>query len=514
MNNTLAYALRVQMPCAGNMLRAALVVAVLILAGRLSGFAREWLLAVQAGAGASTDVAIILLTFPDLLVGLLLGGAVSAALIPAFKRLGAGQDSALYLQTQWIVGAFFSLLALLLAALAPTVLRGLAPGLPDPLITAHVSDFHLVTLALPLAALSGVAVAWLNAHERFVAGAAGTLVFNLIVILCLLWAGPAQTVAAVVIGGVLGALLRLLMQLASTRRDWRPPATRAWLIDANLVRQFLASFGFLTLLVLLPPLARAIASYCDEGALSLFNYAYKLVELPMGVVVGAIGTVLLPRLAGDLAQTAGLASAQASLAAGMRAALLLSLGIAIPAFFFADVLIQVAYFSAAFSTEQTQSLARLTAIAFLFMPCQGLLTLYGPAFVARDRTRPLLWSAALMLALFAVAAPAARAMLGLPGVMLAYGVTYLAGALLLSACIDPVFGPGTLRAALHNGRRGLLLPALGAALIALVGDKIGVDLVARSLFALASFATFLVSAMLLDRGLRRDFGRLRRRTTH
>jgi putative peptidoglycan lipid II flippase len=488
-------------PPPSGMLRAGLVVAVLILAGRLTGFAREWLIAVKAGASEATDIAIVLLTFPDLMVSLLLGGGLAAALVPAFKRLGRGGENALFLQVARLVGIVFALVAAMLAILAPQVLGLLAPGLSPGLTDSHANHFRLVTVALPLAALSGVTVALLNANGRFAVGASGTLIFNLTVIACLLLANASETVTAIAIGAVAGSLLRLLMQSSGLRRDWRLPSTRAGLIDGVLVRRFLASFGFITILVLLPPLARAVASFGDAGSLSLFNYAHKLVELPMGVVIGSISTVLLPRLAADFAQ-GGMATAQASLSAGLRAALLISVGIAIPAAVFADTLVQLAFFKASFTPEQLRALSQLAAIGFLSLPFQGLLNIYGSAFAASGHTRPLVASALFMLGAIAVAAPVAQAILGLPGVMLAYAGVYLLGALLLSWRAYVHFGANTLASALQNAPKTLIVPALFATIVALFGDQVGEGLFARAAWAVAVFGIFMTSAVLLDARLR------------
>ena len=56
--------------------RSAAVVAALLLVGRATGFAREWVLSARGGASGSTDLAIVLLTLPDLLVNLLLAGGL------------------------------------------------------------------------------------------------------------------------------------------------------------------------------------------------------------------------------------------------------------------------------------------------------------------------------------------------------------------------------------------------------------------------------------------------------
>jgi putative peptidoglycan lipid II flippase len=482
-------------------LKSGLVVALLLLAGRVAGFFREWLIAAKAGASEATDVVIILLTFPDLMVGLLLGGGLASTLVPAFKHMDPGAGSALLLQVSRLVGFAFLLIAGILALWPLFVLDILAPGLPSGLLEVHAGHFRLLTLALPLAALSGVTVAFLNAKGRFAAGASGTLIFNLTVIAGLLIADVGQMIVAVTLGVLGGVLLRLASQVHGLRCDWHRPSSQTWLVDTVLVRQFLGNFSFLTLLVLLPPLARAVASLGELGSLSLFNFAYKLIELPMGVVVGSISTVLLSRLAGDFAQN-GMASAQASLVTGMRVTMLICLGIAIPGVAFSDVLVQIVFFRASFSPDQLNQLSCLTAIGFVFFPFQGMLSIYGSAFAARGYTRPLVWSALAMLFLIAISAPLAQAAFGLVGVMAAYGGVYLFGVILLSGQIDSVFGIGTLTTSLKNAYKHIFIPGILAGVVALIGEIMSAGLLARTLWAMASFGVYVISAMMLDRELR------------
>ena len=59
--------------------------------GRLLGFAREVLLAARLGTSAEAEVAIVALTLPDYLVGVLFSGGLSAALVPALR--GTAEES-------------------------------------------------------------------------------------------------------------------------------------------------------------------------------------------------------------------------------------------------------------------------------------------------------------------------------------------------------------------------------------------------------------------------------------
>ncbi len=484
-----------------SLIKSGLIVSLFVLAGRLTGFGREWLLAFRGGASEHTDIAIVLLTFPDLVVNLLLGGGLTAALVPAYRRLGPGGDTALLLQASRIIGGVFVLLALSIAILALPTLSLLAPGLSEATRESFVWHFRLVTLSLPMAALSGAVVALLNSRERFALGAAGTLIFNLSVITSLLVLPPTETVTAIAAGALIGAGLRLATQTWGLKPVWTPPIGRHGLIDRTLVAQFLGSFSFLTVLVILPPLARAFSSLDDAGSLSLFNYAYKLVELPMGVVIGSIVTVLLPRLAADLPQGSA-AAGHASLAAGLRFTLLFSLIIAIPSIFFADVLVHIAFFSASLSADQFDTLAALASIGFMALPFQAMLNVYASAFAASGHTRPLLLTAIFMLSCVAILAPNLQAKVGLSGVMMSYGIAYLAGTLLLTWHTARHFGSATLRSALRHAPTSIVLPAGAGLGVAYLGSIMGAASWSRLLWACLTVIVMLTIVILSDQRLR------------
>ena len=404
--------------------RSGTSVAALLLLGRLTGFGREWLLSAEAGASGSSDLAIVLLTLPDLLVNLLLGGGLGATLIPALQGLVPSDRRRLATQVAVLVLVVFALLAAGLAVAAPQLLALLAPGVAPVQRQAAQAPLALALLAVPLTALAGVGSALLNAEGRFALGASGTVLFNLLVIAAL--ASRLPLIWAVAFGVLAGSLLRLLVQVVGGRGPWPPRWRRPWMLDRSLLHRFGGNFGFVTTLVLLPPIARAWASSVDPGALSLFSYASKLAELPLGVLMGALSTVLLPHLAAN--------PSPASIRRAVRWSSLSALALSLPAALWATPLARLVYFRADFSAQQLQMLGQATAWAFLFLLPQALVTLYGTVFAALGRTRPLLLAAALMLVALLLAAPLGSRAAGLNGVMVAYGLVNALGALLLSWC--------------------------------------------------------------------------------
>lgn len=290
------------------LLRAGLVSFALLLASRLLGLLRESVQAATLGAGAAADVAILMLTLPDLLSGVLAAGGLAYVLLPLWARqtpAGQAASQRRVAQALLAVGTAAALAVLLLPGLAG---RSLAPGLSgaaDPSL-AHAA-LGWSALCLPLALLAALWNTRLQ-HQRDVLGAYGaSLWVNGLVVLALWGAGHWPTVWVETLGSgmLLGMLARLLwlrwrLQRGAVPTDTSAPALRRTpaahdsVPPAPVWLWALASAG---LPLLLPLVARSLASAEGEGALTRFHYGWKLVELPLVLAVQLVAMLSLPRLA-------------------------------------------------------------------------------------------------------------------------------------------------------------------------------------------------------------------------
>lgn len=440
-------------------LHASMIVAAFMLLGRITGFLREIVIAQIGGASQQSDVMIVFLTFPDMMISLLLGGGLMAALVPAFRSLPGGAGFALFLRAGLLIGITFSGLALVIALFSDAAFGIVAPGWTKDLVTQMTPLFRITLIALPVTAISGVAVAFLNSKERFTFGAIGTLIFNICLITALLLFVRLSPAVAVVIGILGGTALRLVVQLSATRRFWEAPDFTASYDRTGLLRRFAGSFGFFSILALLPPVARAYASLIEPGALSMFNYAYKLMELPMAIIVTAIVTVLLPHLSGNV-RNAELDLAARNLGMALRAVSILLLGIAIATIFQAETVVRTVFFGAPFTAGQFHALGVIVALGFIGLPFQGLVLLYGTAFVSYDRTGVLVLVSVMMVAVMAGAGLFLQSTWGVRGLMLAYVMAQISGAAMLTIWLLRITGVQPFMIALKKPFLSIILPAV------------------------------------------------------
>lgn len=286
------------------LLRAGLVSFALLLASRLLGLLRESVQAAALGVGGLADVAILMLTLPDLVTGLLASGALAYVLLPLWAR----QAPASQARTQRQVARWLLLLgvalALVLLAVPQLVVRALAPGLGPWLQSTAQQALVWAALALPLALLAALWTTRLQHGRDFTGMYGANLVVNGVVVVALWWlalhaADAGHHPLALLGGSLLCAMLLRLAWLAFRLRHLPTAEAPAGQTDAPLPAATvwawaLASAG---LPLALPLLARSLASGQGEGALTTFNYAWKLVELPLVLAVQLVATLAFPGIA-------------------------------------------------------------------------------------------------------------------------------------------------------------------------------------------------------------------------
>ena len=381
-----------------------------LLAGRLSGLLRDLELAAAFGVSARADVAVLLLALPDLMVNLLLSGGLGAALIPRILSLSDGSAAALFRRA--LLGAVLAFGAAALAFLAwpRAVLGVLAPGLRHTLELPPAVALAGVAVAIPLTAAAGVVTAYLNARHRFFVAGCGTLIFNSCILGGLWLVGPGTTaLLALGIGIGVGALVRLAAQLTVVPSSvWRSRAPQIGL-DDGFRKAFFAATLSSSLILLVPVAVRAMASTLGSGAIASFTYALKLVELPVGILLGSITAVTFSRLSA-LYSASDSASATVTAHGALRRSVLLALAVTLPGVWFADSLVHLVLARGAMNAESLRRVASLFQLALLGVPAVAVSGVAVVALNARRRTGAVLLATFGCLSMLPV--------LALPGLVL------------------------------------------------------------------------------------------------
>ncbi|MFI7391637.1 murein biosynthesis integral membrane protein MurJ [Streptomyces tendae] len=215
--------------------RAALVTAVLSVAGSVLGLARDQALARLFGAGSETDAFLVAWTVPEFAATLLIEDGLAFALVPMFSlalaRRAQGDYGdpvrALVASTLPRLALAFAAAGVLVAVSAPVLVRALAPGLPDQALAVDCT--RLTATCVVSFGLAGYFSAALRAHRRFLAPAAIYVAYNTGIITAMFVLGGRWGVRSAAVGVAVGGVLMVAAQLPSLlgrlrHRDGKPDA--------------------------------------------------------------------------------------------------------------------------------------------------------------------------------------------------------------------------------------------------------------------------------------------------
>lgn len=484
----------------GRLLRSGSWVILGLLLGRVSGLLRELLVAARFGATRDGDVAVFLMTVPDVLILLLVGGAMEAALIPEFRALPEAQARRLYRQATMVVGLAFGALAAAVALVPGPLVTLLAPGFaPDT--AARSGELLAWSIgALPLTVVAAVCLAYLHAHDHFLVPSLGTVLYNLPLIAALGLAPPDRRLEALALAILAGAALRWVAQLLDMRRLPAPGgAGEGWLVSRELATRYVQALLGGGLLYLLPSLARVFASFLPEGSVALLNFSQKLVLLPLGVCLHVFAVVLLPTLSGLYQEEGREEEAHALARHGVQLVAAVSLAVAATMAWFRLPLTRAVFGWGATTPEVLVRIAELMALGMLSLPAQGLAAMTQAIMNSRRDTRsPLVANLAGVL-LYLPVAYAAHRTHGLEGLVLA-----LVGVHWLTLAAHAVYlarrhglPPGRLLEARLLARTAIAVP-LGMAPGVLLGGAVAGGLAPDLAAAVLAGAGGLVAGLLAD----------------
>ena len=291
-------------------LRAGALSLALLLASRLLGVARESSLAAAFGSSGLADLAILALSLPDWIASVIASGALAYVLLPAWAAQDPPAVAALQRKVARALVGGGVVLALVLALIGGPVARALAAGVPVAMQPLAIQALWWSAAAVPLALLASL---WATRaqHERDFTGLYGAnLVVNATLIAAIAAAGLSGSSpgAVRVLGlGLLAAMALRLLWLRVRLPSAPAPATREVAVPAPPVWLWAVLGAGLPLA--LPFAARSAPSPACEAALATFNYAWKLVELPLVLAIQLVASLAFPAIARAL--SAGGASAAA-----------------------------------------------------------------------------------------------------------------------------------------------------------------------------------------------------------
>ncbi len=395
-----------------------------IFLSRLTGFARDVVIAAFFGTGLFTDAYTAALRVPNILRNLLSEGTLSASFIPVYSgQLARGARS----DAGRLAGTVLSLLAVLAAALsglgilaAPWLTRILVPGWSADSVALTTG---LVRILFPMAGfmiLAGWCLGVLNSHRRFFLSFAAPAVWNLSQIFGLELAARAgwqPLVTALAWSTLAGGALQFLVQLPGALRlaaPLRPGLSLDWgpvrLVIRNL-GPVIVGAGIVQLSGLLDMF---LASFLAHGALAALYFAQRLYYLPLSLFGTSVAASALPEMSRE-AELEANAALRRRLASGFRGIVFLALPSALALILFGEWIVSTLFQRGDFTALSTFWVSSTLAAYAVGLPAASSVRLFASGFHAMLDTRTPVRYAAVGLAMGAAVGAALMWVLYAPG---------------------------------------------------------------------------------------------------
>lgn len=462
--------------------RATSILAVGTFTSRLTGFVRVLVIGYVLGVGVLSDAFNYANGVPNIIYDLLLGGILSATLIPVFVEQLSEDDSR---ESSRSISAILTTICLALVVIsgllyvaAPLVIRfyllmtpGATGGPEKGLATQLLRDFSPQVFFLGATVAT---TALLNARRRFTAAAASPVVNNLVAIGALLATkfaaahvltqkhlSPAATLnqfsrdgrAVLILGAgtTLGYAIQLLVQLPSLRRlgirlrpVWQPrhPAVRrvaglsSWLMGVVVANQVALALVM-------------ILAGRTQGGVTAYQFGYQFFQLPYALIAVSVASAIMP----DLSErwTAGHRVAfERQFVTGLRVSLAVLIPVALIYMAVAQPFIQLAIHHGAVGSSGAHLVATTLVFFLAGLPGFSAFFLLMRAFQAMQDARTMFRVYVVENLLTVIAAPIFVAFFGIPGLAIAWVGPYTAASIyavvLLRRRVGNLGGWLTLRA--------------------------------------------------------------------
>jgi putative peptidoglycan lipid II flippase len=294
-----------------QMLRSSMVVGFFSLLGGLTGILVDTSIAAKLGLSRSSDTFYVAFTVPYIITNLI-GATGQFSLVPFFSALEARHSvEELWRGFSYAVSVIFlglAAIALLGAAGAPWLMRGIAPGISASQAESATHLGRWLFLIIIPAGVSEVFRSFLLSRHRFALSSAAGFFRNMTVIASIIVLFPRYAEYSIVLGYLAGYLLQFAVLGGQIVMSFpaRYSLTLAGSSEAfrNLRGAGTAQVGTAVAWQGVVLVERIIASFLPPGTITALNWGYKIMSTLAELLAGSVGTVALPALSRAVAQRA------------------------------------------------------------------------------------------------------------------------------------------------------------------------------------------------------------------
>jgi len=379
-------------------------VSLAIFSSRILGLVREQIFSHFFAAGIVMDAFNVAFRIPNLLRDLFAEGAMSSAFVSRFSaiRKSESDESAFELARKIItfLSLFVGLIVILAILFSDQVVNLFAPHLQEH--TAELSS-QMIKIMFPflwLVSIASVFTGILNTFRRFGLPATAPALFNVGTIfgggLCafIFHNNGLEPILGMAFGTVIGGLLQWVLLLPSLKKtafrfkfDFAFKHPHFKQVMVMMIPAVIGQSAFQINLLITTNYASGLA----VGSISYLSYAYRFMQLPIGVFSVAIAIVSLPNLS-ELISEKKFDQFSRSLTSSLRLCLFFTVPASIGLYLLAKPIIRSVYGHGKFNTiEHITSTAGALRFYVLGLVAWSVVKIFVPAYYANNKTWIPMW---------------------------------------------------------------------------------------------------------------------------
>lgn len=413
----------------------ALVLMLIILTSKITGFFRDIVLAQTFGAGEITDAYLTALNIPVVLFDGI-SAALGTTFIPIYFKIKSskGQEEVNKFTSNILnIVILISLVFVLLGVIfAPYIVKIFAVGFKGDVFDLTVNYSKILIFSMVFIAINGLVSSYLVASGNVYISGAITIPFNIFVIIAIIFASVTESYV-MVYGTLIAYIAQLLFQLPLLIKKGYKHRLTVNLRDEN-IRQIL----FLVIPVFIGSyinqinavVNRTLASTLDSGSITALNYANKLNMFAVGVIAVAISTIMYPILS-KLASEGNKKLFKINISKSINMIVIIMLPIMVVMTTFSKEIVKVLFEEGSFNSHDTY----LTSTALFFYSigilAYGLKELLAKSFYSLQDTKTPVRNATISVVINIVFSIILVNIMGIGGLALASSISATVTTMLL-----------------------------------------------------------------------------------
>lgn len=281
---------------------ATILIAVFTLLSRIAGFLRDVLLASRLGLSTGSDAYFTAFRLPDLVYNLLILGTLSVAFIPVFSEYLVKDKSKAFR----IASSVMNISALGMACICLIILiftdpltKFIAPGFSVEQTELTVKLTRLMLISPLIFTISSVFSSVLVSMKKFLIVNLAPLLYNLGIIVGIVFFLPRFGMTGLAYGVILGALLHLCIQIPEALRygfRWKPIIDYSDKGVQKIAKLFLPRVlgidnSYINLIIV-----SVIGSTLLTGSITAYNYATNIQTVALGMFALSSAVAVFPLL--------------------------------------------------------------------------------------------------------------------------------------------------------------------------------------------------------------------------